>query len=90
MLSINATGSLIKNIKKPIESTNFVFLYQAVVPYKTKILPVLQMISEKHDTNILTYWLREWLRMGAVCPKEVVTDYSFALLNAVTLSFNTR
>ncbi|EFN68063.1 120.7 kDa protein in NOF-FB transposable element, partial [Camponotus floridanus] len=57
MLSIDATGSLIKSIKKPDESKNPIFLYQAVVPYKTKILPVLQMVSEKHDTNILTYWL---------------------------------
>jgi len=88
MLSIDATGSLIKSIKKPDESTDFVLLYQAVVPYKTKILPILQMISTKHDTNILTYWLREWLRAGASCPREVVTDYSFALLNAVALAFN--
>lgn len=55
MLSIDATGSLIKNIKKPDESTDFVFLYQAVVPCKTRILPILQIISTKHDTNILTY-----------------------------------
>lgn len=88
ILSIDATGSVVKKIKKPDGSTNFLFLYQAVVPFKSKILPVVQMISEKHDTNILTYWLREWLRSGAICPKEVVTDYSFALLNAVALAFN--
>jgi len=88
MLSIDATGSLIKSIKKPDESTYYLFLYQAVVPFKNKILPVLQMVSEKHDTNILTYWLREWLRSGASCPNEVAIDYSFALLNAATLAFN--
>lgn len=55
MLSIDATGSLIKNIKKLDESTRYIFLYQAIVPYKVKILPVSQMISEKHDANILTY-----------------------------------
>lgn len=88
LLSIDATGSVVKKIKKPDGSTNFLFLYQAVVPFKSKILPVLQMLSEKHDANILTYWLREWLRSGAICPKEVVTDYSFALLNAVALAFN--
>lgn len=55
MLSIDAhrTGSLIKNIRKPDESTHYVFLYQVIVPFKMKILLVLQMISEKHDTNIL-------------------------------------
>jgi len=46
------------------------------------------MLSEKHDTNMLTYWIREWLRAGVPCPKQVVTDYSLALLNAVALSFN--
>ena len=46
------------------------------------------MISKKHDTNMLTYWMREWLRSGVSCPKQVVTDYSLALLNAVTFSFN--
>jgi len=93
-LSIDATGSLVKKIMKPDGSTHFfvhcstLFLYQAVASFKEKILSVLQMISEKHDTNILTYWLRwEWLRCGASCPKEVVTDYSFALLN-VALAFN--
>lgn len=88
MLSIDATGSVIKNVKKLDESTLHLFLYQAVVPLKMKILPVLQMISEKHDANILTYWLREWLRSGASCPTEVAIDYSFALLNAATLAFN--
>jgi len=88
IFSIDATRSLIKSIKNPDDSTDFVFLYQAVVPYKTKILPVLQMISTKYDTNILTYWLREWLRADTSCPREVVTDYSFALLNAVALAFN--
>lgn len=88
MLSIDATGSLIRNIKKPDGSMQFLYLYQAVIPFKGKILPVLQMVSEKHDTNILSYWLREWLRCGGSCPKEVVIDYSFALLNAVALSFN--
>ena len=40
---------------KPDGSTHFVFLYQVIASFKEKILPVLQMISEKHDTNILTY-----------------------------------
>lgn len=41
MLSIDATGSVIKNVKKLYESTHHLFLYQAVVPLKMKILPVL-------------------------------------------------
>lgn len=46
------------------------------------------MISEKHDVNKLIYWMREWLRSGVPCPKQVVMDFSLALLNAVALSFN--
>jgi len=87
-ISIDATGSLIKPLPKPDGSKAVIFLYQAVTAINGKILPLFQMISEKHDTNILTYWIREWLRSGVPCPKQVVTDYSLALLNAVTLSFN--
>lgn len=45
------------------------------------------MISEKHDTNIVTHWLRKWLKSGAQCPPEVISDYSSALLNAFSLAF---
>jgi len=55
MLSIDATGSLVKKIMKSGESTHFVFLYQIIASFKGKIIPVLQMISEKHYKNILTY-----------------------------------
>jgi len=65
-----------------------VYLYQAVCGYRKKILPLFQLISEKHDTNTLTYWMREWLRSGGLAPKQVVTDYSLTLLNATSLAFN--
>jgi len=87
ILSIDATGSLIKRIKRPDDSSNTVFLYQVVAPFNGKILPISQMISEKHDTNML-FWLREWLRTPIPCPFEIVTDYSSALLNAISLAFN--
>ena len=87
-ISIDATGSLFKQIPKPDGSKRTVYLYQAVCGYRGKILPLFQMISEKHDTNTLTYWMREWLRSGASCPEEVIIDYSLALLNATSLAFN--
>jgi len=46
------------------------------------------MISEKHDANMLAYWMREWLRSGVPCPKQIVMDFSLALLNAASLAFN--
>lgn len=87
-ISIDATGSLVKQIPKPDGSKRVVYLYQAVCGYRQKILPLFQLISEKHDTNTLTYWIREWIRSGGSCPKQVVTDYSRALLNATSLAFN--
>lgn len=63
-ISINATGSLVKPLVKSDGSKIPIFLYQAVTSLNGKILPILQMISEKHDANILAYWMREWLRSG--------------------------
>ncbi|CAH1114853.1 unnamed protein product [Psylliodes chrysocephalus] len=48
------------------------------------------MISEKHDTNLITYWLREVMRHEAPVPPEVNCDYSMALVNATSLAFNKR
>lgn len=86
-ISIDATYFLIKLFPKP-DGSKVMFLYQAVTALNGKILPLFQMVSEKHDTNMLTYWMREWLRSGVPYPREIVIDYSLALLNAVTLSFN--
>lgn len=48
------------------------------------------MLSAKHDTNFICFWLREILRDGAPVPQQVDCDYSMALLNAVCLAFNER
>lgn len=87
-ISIDATDSLIKSLLKPDNSKTTIFLYQIVASLNGKILPICQMASEKHDANMLTFWMREWLRSSVPYPREVVTDYSLALLNAVSLSFN--
>lgn len=88
VLSIDATGSLIKRINRPDGSSNVIFLYQIVAPFNGKILPVCKMVSEKHDTNMLSFWLREWLRTPILCPSEIVVDYSSALINAISLALN--
>ncbi|GAA6084538.1 golgin subfamily A member 6-like protein 22 isoform X1 [Tachysurus ichikawai] len=48
---------------------------------------VVQMLSEKHDVNAITNWLTEWIRTGAPTPKEVVSDFSLALLGALVKAF---
>lgn len=49
--------------------------------------PVLQMLSERHDTTAIQFWLIEWLRLGAPLPAEVCCDFSLALLGAVVRAF---
>lgn len=64
-----------------------IFLYQAVINYNGNQFPVAQMLSERHTTNNIHFWLLEWCRMGAPYPYEVVVDSSKALLNAVIRCF---
>jgi len=88
-LSIDATGSLVKKIQRT--SLNLlsadIFLYEAVVNEGFGQFPVAQMISEKHDTTTIAYWLDMWLKSGISAPNETITDYSKALLGAISRSF---
>lgn len=51
---------------------------------------VFSLLSEKHDANFLTFWLREFIRLGASIPNEYIVDMSFALLNAGAIAFGNR
>lgn len=44
-------------------------------------------MSERHNTNSIHYWLMEWIRSGAPRSREVVCDFSRALLTAAIRSF---
>jgi len=48
------------------------------------------MLSEKHTTEFIELWLRQWLRMGAPKPKQIICDYSRALLCGISLAFNNQ
>lgn len=89
-IEIDATGKLMKAIDKLNGEKKHIFLYQIIIKGENSIQPLFQMITEKHDTNLITYWLREILRYGAPIPPEVNCDYSMALLNATSLAFNER
>lgn len=88
-LSIDATGSLVKKIQRT--SVNLlsadIFLYEAVINEGFGQFPVAQMISEKHDMITIAYWLDMWLKSGISTPNETITDYSKALLGAISRSF---
>lgn len=48
---------------------------------------VTQMVSEIQDTFTIYSWLMMWLNDGVTAPQETVTDYSMALLGAISRAF---
>lgn len=88
-LSIDATGGLIKKLKRTSLNllSGHIFLYEAVVSTNVGHIPVTQMLSEKHDTLTIFYWLGQWVKCGMKTPNEVVCDFSKALLGAISRTF---
>lgn len=52
------------------------------------IVPLTQAISERNDTNFLTFWLTNWRKSGAKVPSQIVTDMGKALQNSASIAFN--
>jgi len=71
---IDVIESIVKKIKRPDKSkTTHIFLYNCVVnSEKSGFFPVTQILSERHNSNAVHYWLMEWIRSGAPRPREVV------------------
>lgn len=88
-LCIDATGSIIKKLHRSSMNllSSHIFLYEAVLNNSYCQLPVTQMVSEKQDTLSIYYWLGQWIRDGALIPHEVVSDYSKAILGAISRAF---
>lgn len=88
-LCIDATGSIVKKIKRTKEGvlSSHIFLYEAVVSNGTYQTSVTQMISEKQDTFTIFCWLTLWMKDGVNSPQETVCDFSMALLGAITRAF---
>lgn len=53
-----------------------------------KILPVTQMLSERHNANKFKDWLEHYRDSSGVVPDECIYDGSSALKNAIALAFN--
>lgn len=91
VISVDSTGCVVRKLDRPGDTkTGHIFLYSIVINFEGSTQPVHQMLSEKHDTDFIEYWLKQWLRRGAAKPKEAVSDYSRALINAMCLAFNNR
>jgi len=88
-LAIDATGSIVKKLKRTKEGvlSSHIFLYEAVLSNGDYQVSVTQMISERQDTFTIYSWLMMWLNDGVTAPQETVTDYSMALLGAISRAF---
>lgn len=49
--------------------------------------PIWTILTEHNFANFITFWLKEWLRIGGSVPNELCTDMSLALLNAGVCAF---
>lgn len=45
------------------------------------------MLSEIHNANFISFWLKEFIRLGGSIPNEFAVDMSLALLNATVTAF---
>ncbi|XP_074109297.1 120.7 kDa protein in NOF-FB transposable element [Cotesia typhae] len=89
IVSIDATGGVVRKITYNDKSyCGPIFLYQVVTHIGSLIVPVCQMLSERHDTTIIEFWLRNWISSKAHEPLEIVTDMSKALQNAICMAYN--
>lgn len=88
-LAIDATGNVVKKIKRTKDGllSSHIFLYEAVVSTNEYQSSITQMISEKQDTFTIFSWLTQWLNDGVTAPQETVSDFSMALLGAISRAF---
>lgn len=67
-IELDATESLVKSVPAKNGERWPIFLYQIIIPGEKGTQPVFQMLSEKHDANFNSYWMKEILRDGASIP----------------------
>lgn len=96
-LNLDASGSM---VSAPEDVINRIYLYVGCVALgildedRKLIFPLLEMISSAHDAFTICKWLEEFIRAFEKKYKKppriskVVTDFSFAILNAISKAFN--
>lgn len=90
VISLDSTGSIVRRLDQKGQKSGHIFLYAIVINFDNMTIYVHQMLSEKHTTEFIELWLRQWQRSGAPKPKQVVCDFSRALLCGVSLAFNNQ
>lgn len=63
------------------ELSNDILLYSLVISDEF-MAPVFKLLTEIYNPNFLSFWLKEFIRLGGSVPYEFCLDTSSALLNA--------
>lgn len=86
--SCHATGSVCVSIKKAGFKAKHNLLTVLITHVEEKIVTTCQMLSERNDANLITFWLREFIKSGAKKRPRMVTDLGKGLRNGICLAFN--
>lgn len=62
------------------------FLYSLLISDQY-VAPVFKMLTEVHNTNFITFWIREFVRLGGCIPDKFCVGFSLAALNAGVCAF---
>ena len=94
VLNLDATGSL---FSKPPYCSKKVFYYALTIQhpeFSTSPIPLAEMISSDHSTAEISHFLNKWcssiklFNNTDLKVKEVVIDFSWALIHITCLAFN--
>lgn len=91
VLHFDATGSI---VRKPSPQSKRIYYYGGVVNINHKIYPMIEMITNDHTAEsivkCLNYFKSLWIMNKLTMPtfKYVVTDWSWASVNAIVSSWN--
>lgn len=94
ILSIDSTGISVQpprnsSISDRTDRLKTIFLYALTLHGRTMNLPVFQVLSQRHTSNFIRYFLSCWKKdyFGNKNPHEVIMDDSSALLLATVQEF---
>lgn len=73
------------------KSSGHIYLYALTISIqKNELVPIFSMLSEIHNANFISFWLKEFVRLGGSVPDEFCVDMSPALSNAAVNAFSTQ
>lgn len=85
---MDATGGVVRSLQfNPAEKNKPIFLHLIVVNDEAGQYIAASMLSETHNTVSILFFLKEWMRLSAPCPKEFTSDEALAILTAAIQTF---